>query len=144
MTVPARTEPPQQRNLNIGNEMDDAAARVRRALKQDQEESGWSLDRLAEHLQRDPAQLSRIFDGKGANPPSDLIAWAAKYGPHRRTVAVLNDLSGCTAPRPKPPALPAHWFAAYSEVLDEMGIHEVVRERARARLAKFIAAEEAP
>lgn len=131
---------PEQRNL-LPEPLDDAARRIVKALRLDVDESGWSLDRLAEKLQRDPAQLSRILDGKGANPPADLLAWAAENGPHRRTLAILSDLSGCVAPRPRPPAEVKHWYAAQCEVLDEMGIAEIVRDRARQKLAKFVAAE---
>jgi transcriptional regulator with XRE-family HTH domain len=141
MTMRRVADEPEQRNL-LPESLSDAARRVVKGIRQDVEESGWSLDRLAERLQRDPAQLSRILDGKGANPPADLLAWAAENGPNRRTLAVLSDLSGCVAPRPKPPAEVKHWFAAQCEVLDEMGIGEIVRERARLKLPKYLAADE--
>lgn len=135
---------PEQRSFQMDTDIHAGSTRIVKALKQDWEESGWSLERLGDKLERDPAQLSRIFDGKGANPPPDLLAWAAANGPNRRTLAALNDVGGCVAPRPKPPAQAKHWYAATLEVLDEMGIGEVVRERARLKLPKYVEREDAP
>lgn len=139
-----RVTSPQQRSLGLGDELADAADRVRRAVKLDVDESRYGLERLSEKLQRDPAQVSRMLDGKGANPSWDLIAWAVENGPNHHALAVLNEIGHCVAPRPKPPALPAHWFAAQNEVLDEMGIAEVVRDRARQKLPKFQSADDVP
>jgi transcriptional regulator with XRE-family HTH domain len=94
---------------------------------------------IAEKLGEDPATITRMLKGK-QNPSWRLLAFIHSECPDKHLLHAAADLSSYEA-RPKPPPSAAEELAAERMVLAEMGILDVVKQKA-ARLAR--AAEDAP
>lgn len=104
------------------------------ALLEDLDSTGLPDDEIADRVQMEKAQLSRIRH-KQAHPPGKLIAWGieqSRHRPPRVVVAVCATADG--EYRPKPPPSVEERHAATLDVLHEMGIGDVVVERVARRL----------
>ena len=104
------------------------------ALVEDLDSTGLTDDEIAERSKVDKAQLSRIRH-KQAHAPGKLIAWAidqSRNRPPHYVAAICTTAEGEFKPRPPPSVEDRH--AATLDVLHEMGIHEVVRERVARKL----------
>ena len=131
LTPNAEGPAPVQRRLRgvIGESYEDAGDYMHAALWEDLDSTGYSDDDLADRTGVGSAQLSRIRTGQ-AHPPRKLIAWAidnSRHRPSRYVVAVCTVAEGEFKPKPPPSVEERH--AATLDVLHEMGIEEVVRER---------------
>lgn len=122
---------PVQRRLRgvIGESYEDAAAYLHEALWEDLDSTGYSDDDLADRTEVGAAQLSRIRT-RQAHAPQKLITWAvdnSRHRPPRYTIAICTISEGEFKPKPPPSVEDRH--AATLDVLHEMGIEEVVREK---------------
>lgn len=104
------------------------------ALLEDLDSTGLPDDEIADRVQMEKAQLSRIRH-KQAHPPGKLIAWGIEQSRHRppRVVAAVCATADGEY-RPKPPPSVEERHAATLDVLHEMGIGDVVVERVARRL----------
>jgi hypothetical protein len=130
--------PPVQRRLRgvIGESYEDAGAYIHAALWEDIDSTGFSDDDLADRTGISGAQLSRIRT-RQAHAPDKLVTWAidnSRHRPPRYVVAVCTVAEGEFKPKPPPSVEDRH--AATLEVLHDMGIEEVVRERVTKMLGR--------
>jgi transcriptional regulator with XRE-family HTH domain len=126
----------QQRSFRgvIRESYEEEGARVLAALCSDIESTGLSDDEIEERTGVAAAQLSRIRHG-AAHPPAKLLTWAIEQSRIRPAAVVVAICSVADGEfRPKPPPSVEERHAATVDVLREMGIHEVVRERVSKRL----------
>jgi hypothetical protein len=104
------------------------------ALMADLDSTGLPDDEIADRVQMEKAQLSRIRH-RQAHPPGKLIAWGieqSRHRPPRVVVAVCATAEGEYRPKPPPSVEDRH--AATLDVLHEMGINDVVLARVAAKL----------
>lgn len=104
------------------------------ALLADLDSTGLTDDEISDRVQMEKAQLSRIRH-RQAHAPGKIIAWAieqSRLRPPSVVAAVCATAEGEFRPRPPPSVEDRH--AATLDVLHDMGIDEVVRERVAKRL----------
>lgn len=135
-SVPHADEPPVQRSLRgvIRGDYADQGAHLIAALAADLDSTGFCDEELEARTGIAAAQLSRIRHGQ-AHPPGKLIAWAIDQSRHRppRIVAAIC-AAGEGEFKPKPPPSVEERHTATLDVLHEMGIDEVVREKVARKL----------
>jgi hypothetical protein len=127
---------PVQRSLRgvIGAQYEDEGDFIVDALMEDLDSTGLSDDELGERTGVEKAQLSRVRQHK-AHAPGKLIAWAidnSRHQPARVVAAVCAAAEGEFRPKPPPSVEDRH--AATLDVLHDMGIVDVVREKVARRL----------
>jgi transcriptional regulator with XRE-family HTH domain len=130
------TESPVQRSFRgvIRESYEDEGGRILAALISDLESMHLSDEEIEDRTGVASAQLSRIRHGQ-AHPPARLLAWAIEQSRNRPpavVVAMCAVAEGEFKPRPPPSVEERH--AATLDVLEEMGIREVVVERVAKRL----------
>lgn len=113
---------------------EDEGAAIVAAVMEDIASTGYSDDAIEEKTGVAAAQLSRIRSGQ-AHVPGKLMAWAieqSRHRPARTLVAVCAAGEGEFKAKPPPSVEERH--AVTLDVLHDMGIHEVVREKVAQRL----------
>jgi hypothetical protein len=108
---------------------EEEGSSIVRAVMEDVDSTGYSDEVLEERIGVGAAQLSRIRSGQ-AHVPGKLMAWAienSRHRPARTLVAVCAAGEGEFKPKPPPSVEERH--AATLDVLEEMGIGGVVREK---------------
>jgi hypothetical protein len=129
-------EPPMQRSFRgvLRREHEEEGEHLRAALNADLESTHYTDEELEERVEIDRAQLSRIRTGK-AHAPWKLVVWAAdnsRLRPPAIVCAVCAVAEGEFKPKPPPSVEDRH--AAMLDVLADMGIETVVREKVAKRL----------
>lgn len=105
-----------------------AAERLARGAHESVTGSRWESQEIADRLNMDPASVSRILRGK-QNPTWELLAFIHLECPDKNLLRAEADLADHEA-RPKPPPSASEELAAERMVLAEMGILEVVKQKA--------------
>jgi transcriptional regulator with XRE-family HTH domain len=128
--------PPVQRSFRgvIRENYEEEGALIIAALAKDLESTGYSDAEIEERTTVAAAQLSRIRSGQ-AHPPGKLLAWAieqSRIRPPAVVVAICAAAEGEFKPKPPPSVEERH--AATLDVLHDMGIVEVVREKVARKL----------
>ncbi len=106
----------------------DGAERLWRAASRDVAEGPLEAQDIAEKLELDPASVSRMLKGK-QNPTWELLAFLHLECPQKHLLRAEADVADQEV-RPKPPPSAAEELAAQRLVLADMGILEVVRQKA--------------
>lgn len=118
----------------IRGQYEDEGDHIVDALLDDIDSTGLGDDEVGQRIDMDKAQISRIRQHK-AHPPGRMFAWAidnSRNKPPRVVVAICSAAEGEFKPKPPPSVEERH--AATLDVLHEMGIGEVVRERVARRM----------
>jgi transcriptional regulator with XRE-family HTH domain len=118
-----------------------AAERLANGAHESVATSRWESQEIADRLDMDPASVSRILRGK-QNPTWELLAFIHLECPEKRLLRAEAETAGYDV-RPKPPPSASEELAAERMVLAEMGILDVVKQKA-ARLARAAEPEDAP
>jgi transcriptional regulator with XRE-family HTH domain len=118
----------------------DGAERLWRAATCDVAAGPLEAQDIAEKLELDPASVSRMLKGK-QNPTWELLAFIHLECPAKRLLQAEADIADREV-RPKPPPSPAEELAARDLVLAEMGILEVVKQKAARVLRAPLPTEE--
>lgn len=128
--------PPVQRSFRgvIRETYEEQGAHLLAALFSDLESTRLSDDEIEDRTGVAAAQLSRIRHGQ-AHPPLKLIAWGIEQTRNRPPAFAVATCAAAEGEfKPKPPPSVEERHAATVDVLHEMGIDEVVRERVAKRL----------
>lgn len=125
-----------QRSLRgvIRDRYEEEGEQIIDALMEDLDSTGRPDEDIADRAGVERAQLARIRQHK-MHPPGRLIAWAidnSRHQPPQVVVAICAAAEGEFKPKPPPSVEDRH--AATLDVLHEMGIAEVVRDRVARRL----------
>lgn len=134
--LPVQETGPTQRSFRgvIRESYEDEGGRILAALVEDLDSTHLTDEEIEERTGVGAAQLSRIRHAV-AHPPTKLLAWAIEQSRNRPpavVVAVCAVAEGTFTPRPPPSVEERH--ATTLDVLHEMGIEEVVRDRVAKRL----------
>jgi hypothetical protein len=114
----------------LRSKLEDEADDLRDAFNKDLASTGYTDEQVEERTPVDRAQLSRIRNGK-AHPPFSLVVWVidnSRISPPAIVRAICGVAEGEFKPRPPPSVEDRH--AATMTVLREMGIADVVVEKA--------------
>lgn len=134
--APTVVGPPVQRSFRgvVRQPYEEEGARIVEALCGDLDSTGITDDEIAERTCVEKAQLSRIRHAQ-AHPPGRLIAWAIDQSRHRPPLVVAAVCAAAEGEfKAKPPPSVEERHAATLDVLHDMGIHDVVREKVARRL----------
>lgn len=134
--APTVAETPRQRSFRgvLRDRYEEEGEALTDALMEDLDSTGLADKELEDRTGIAAAQLSRIRQHK-AHAPGSLIAWCvenSRHRPARYVAAVCAAAEGEFKPKPPPSVEERH--EAMLQVLHEMGIDAVVREKATALL----------